>query len=213
MPELTWELLHWIFTNPLNIQEITKSEISTYIIDELRESTNLTDIPYLKNEVLFQIVHVKSMILTSMLTNSLLSIFLFSEVFVEGKKKFGSFFAYHGSPSGNFHSIIHNGIICALNKRSAYGFGSYLSTSVATAQHYANSNKIFLPQNSISLNILSNYDRLSAAEKSTRLKCIAIVEVVNDPSIKIVDFPDGMKYFVVSNDDLMQVRNLLVFKM
>lgn len=48
--------------------------------------------------------------------------------------------------------------------------------------------------------------------------CVAIVEVVNDPTIKVVDINgtlntimNQIKYYVVTNDDLMQLRNLLVY--
>lgn len=46
LPELTWKLLHWIFTNPLAIEAVTKSELSSYYTDELRERTKLVAIPY-----------------------------------------------------------------------------------------------------------------------------------------------------------------------
>lgn len=42
--------------------------------------------------------------------------------------------------------------------------------------------------------------------------CIAVLEVVDDVSVKKVVLSDERKYFVVDNDDLLQVRELLVFK-
>lgn len=191
-----------------------------------------------------------------------------SEVFLEGKKKFGSFFAFHGSPVENFHSIIHNGIISALNKRSAHGFGSYLTTSLKTALKYARQSKYFGAETSSSVVVESGStvvgsgssvvgsssdaagssssvtatssavagssltaNTLTTTNQSTNglvtnttskrsyfrkrsdeITCVAIVEVVDDVSVKRVDLPYEQKYFVVSNDDLMQVRELLVFK-
>lgn len=46
LPELTWELLHWIFTNPLKIRVEKESETSEYFTDELRNETQLMTIPY-----------------------------------------------------------------------------------------------------------------------------------------------------------------------
>lgn len=58
LPESTWELLHWIFTNPLNIKVIKESELSEYFTDELREVTKLMTIPYPSNRCLgFKITH------------------------------------------------------------------------------------------------------------------------------------------------------------
>lgn len=50
----------------------------------------------------------------------------------------GSRFGFHGSPFMNWHSILHNGLAAALNKRSSHGPGSYLSTNLKTSLAYSN---------------------------------------------------------------------------
>lgn len=49
----------------------------------------------------------------------------------------GSFFAYHGSPLENFHSIIHRGLKNELNIRKAYGHGTYLSSTLKVSKGYS----------------------------------------------------------------------------
>ncbi len=43
--EMSWELLHWIFTNPLKISVVKESEVSEYLTDLVREETKLMTIP------------------------------------------------------------------------------------------------------------------------------------------------------------------------
>lgn len=121
------------------------------------------------------------------------------------REEFGSFFAYHGSPDYNFHSIIHRGLRCSLNVRSVYGPGTYLSSDLNTAKAYS---------------------ELYAYPSSVAVYCIAIVEVIKHPSIKVINFGvkpiiESMKfddtssrhlrYYVVTSDDLMRLKYLIVF--
>lgn len=57
LPELTWQLIHWILTNPLDIKPKTKSEVSDYFTDQLREETKLLSIPYPKDNHPIKITH------------------------------------------------------------------------------------------------------------------------------------------------------------
>lgn len=96
-----------------------------------------------------------------------------SEKFLEGRAKHGTFFAFHGSGVENFHSIIHRGLVCALNQRRLYGFGTYLTLNYNIAFGFATHSII--------------WDHCKLLSKSRGVGCIAIVEVVDDPSIKWID--------------------------
>lgn len=133
-------------------------------------------------------------------------------MFSRHRAEFGSFFAYHGSPEHNFHSIIHRGLRCSLNVRDAYGPGTYLSSDLETAKLYSGRSKHYYSDE---------------YPNSTDSCCIAIVEVIKHPSIEVVDSRIGMKtlndakfddtssshlrYYVVNSDDLMRLKHLLVF--
>ncbi|KAJ6646989.1 Protein mono-ADP-ribosyltransferase PARP16 [Pseudolycoriella hygida] len=128
------------------------------------------------------------------------------EQFLRGKSQFGSFFAYHGSKLENFHSIIHRGLISDLNERRLYGFGTYLTLKYSTAMGFAAKSARW------------HHSRLFS---HPYLSCIAIVEVVDDPSIIYsetpkwnVDIREHRKNcycLVVNRDELMQLRYLFVF--
>lgn len=130
-----------------------------------------------------------------------------------GKAKHGSFFAFHGSGVENFHSIIHRGLVCALNQRSSYGFGTYLTLNYDTAFGFATHSIV--------------WEHCKLLSKKRGVGCIAIVEVVDDPSIKWpykatfkpnegaedVDLWTQRKQCyccVVDRDELMQLRYLLL---
>lgn len=134
----------------------------------------------------------------------------FTEKFRDNKAKFGTFFAYHGSPGYNFHSIIHRGLLCSLNVRGAYGNGTYLTSYLDTASTYA-----------------KQYE--SGGDSHIKY-CVAIVEVIKHPSVTVVNhsrprqpsksndeckFEDTSseehRYYVVKSDELMRLRHLLVF--
>lgn len=143
----------------------------------------------------------------------------FADIFLKHKSKFGSFYAFHGSPGRNFHSIIHRGLRCSLSVRRAHGPGTYLTTCIQTAETYARQFRDY---------------QISRELERIRL-CIAIVEVVKHPSIKIVDWsanraliplnpveppvaPDfndmssnHNRYYVVNSDDLMRLKHLIVY--
>ncbi|XP_037042284.1 protein mono-ADP-ribosyltransferase PARP16-like [Bradysia coprophila] len=190
-PLLTWQLLYWIFTNPLTISALHLEEPRNVFIDRLIEETKLTDIPHYQRVIFFKINNH---------TNE--------EKFLELKERHGTFFAYHGSNFENFHSIIHRGLIGALNERSAYGFGTYLSMNYLTAFQYASQSTIW------------PHSRLLSTDKSVR--CIGIVEVVDDASINwpgLRAVSQGSDLWserkqcyccVVNRDELMRLRYVLV---
>ncbi|KAM8891613.1 protein mono-ADP-ribosyltransferase PARP16 isoform 3-T3 [Spinachia spinachia] len=124
------------------------------------------------------------------------------------------FYAFHGSRLENFHSIIHNGLHCHLNKNSVFGEGTYLTSDLSMAVLYS-------PHSS------GWRESLLGPE----LSCIAMCEVIDHPDVKcqvkkkdseVIDRQrcraknsEGgdvpQKYFVVTNNQLLRVKYLLVY--
>lgn len=124
------------------------------------------------------------------------------------------FYAFHGSRLENFHSIIHNGLHCHLNKTSLFGEGTYLTSDLSMAVLYS-------PH--------SNGWRESLL--GSLLSCVAMCEVIDHPDVKcqvkrkdseIIDRQRSraknseggevpQKYFVVTNNQLLRVKYLLVY--
>ncbi|CAJ0944240.1 unnamed protein product [Ranitomeya imitator] len=122
-------------------------------------------------------------------------------------------YALHGSRLENFHSILHNGLHCHLNKTSLFGEGTYLSSDLSLALLYSPHGHGWA--HSILGPILS---------------CVAMCEVIDHPDVKCQvkkkdsseidrkrararnseggDVPE--KYFVVTNNELLRVKYLLV---
>lgn len=89
--------------------------------------------------------------------------------FANLRSRFGSFYAFHGSSMENFHSIIHNGLLYNLNKRSLLGVGTYVSTKINVAFLYSPFGQ--------------NYFKGSHLGK--KLSCIALCEVIQHPDIQM----------------------------
>ncbi|XP_019712667.1 protein mono-ADP-ribosyltransferase PARP16 isoform X1 [Hippocampus comes] len=124
------------------------------------------------------------------------------------------FYAFHGSRLENFHSIIHNGLHCHLNKNSVFGEGTYLTSDLSLAVLYS-------PHSS----------GWQESLLGPMLSCIALCEVIDHPDVKcqvkrkdseIVDRQRSRaknseggdvpeKYFVVTNNQLLRVKYLLVY--
>ncbi|XP_023673211.1 protein mono-ADP-ribosyltransferase PARP16 isoform X1 [Paramormyrops kingsleyae] len=123
-------------------------------------------------------------------------------------------YAFHGSRLENFHSIIHNGLHCHLNKTSLFGEGTYLTSDLSLAVLYS-------PH--------GNGWRESLL--GPLLSCIAVCEIIDHPDVKCqvkkkdsegmdrrrarVKNSEGgevpQKYFVVTNNQLLRVKYLLVY--
>ncbi|KAF0040970.1 hypothetical protein F2P81_006868 [Scophthalmus maximus] len=124
------------------------------------------------------------------------------------------FYAFHGSRLENFHSIIHNGLHCHLNKNSVFGEGTYLTSDLSMAVLYS-------PHSSSWRESLLG----------PLLSCVALCEVIDHPDVKcqvkkkdseIIDRQRSraknseggdvpQKYFVVTNNQLLRVKYLLVY--
>lgn len=124
------------------------------------------------------------------------------------------FYAFHGSRLENFHSIIHNGLHCHLNKNSVFGEGTYLTSDLSMAVLYS-------PHSS----------GWGESLLGPLLSCVALCEVIDHPDVKcqvkkkdseIIDRQRSraknseggdvpQKYFVVTNNQLLRVKYLLVY--
>ncbi|XP_075996804.1 protein mono-ADP-ribosyltransferase PARP16 [Genypterus blacodes] len=124
------------------------------------------------------------------------------------------FYAFHGSRLENFHSITHNGLHCHLNKNSVFGEGTYLTSDLSMALLYS-------PHSS----------GWRESLLGPLLSCVALCEVIDHPDVKCQvkkkdsevmdrqrsrarnseggDVPH--KYFVVTNNQLLRVKYLLVY--
>ncbi|XP_069851265.1 protein mono-ADP-ribosyltransferase PARP16 isoform X3 [Dipodomys merriami] len=134
--------------------------------------------------------------------------------FYETKGERDLIYAFHGSRLENFHSIIHNGLHCHLNKTSLFGEGTYLTSDLSLALIYSPHGHGW--QRSLLGPILS---------------CVAVCEVIDHPDVKCqtkkkdskeidrgrarVRHSEGgdvpPKYFVVTNNQLLRVKYLLVY--
>ncbi|XP_070541809.1 protein mono-ADP-ribosyltransferase PARP16-like [Ptychodera flava] len=122
-------------------------------------------------------------------------------------------YAYHGSRLENFHSILHNGLHAHMNKNSLFGEGTYLSSDLCVTMPYAPAG--------------GGWDR---SQVGGTLSCVAVCEMVDHPSVKCTvkdkesnvnrsraqapsslggDVPE--KYYVVTNNQVIRVKYLLVF--
>ncbi|XP_055078281.1 protein mono-ADP-ribosyltransferase PARP16 [Periophthalmus magnuspinnatus] len=125
-----------------------------------------------------------------------------------------TFYAFHGSRLENFHSIIHNGLHCHLNKNSVFGEGTYLTSDLSMAVLYS-------PHSS----------GWRESLLGSLLSCVALCEVIDHPDVKcqakkkdseIIDRQRSraknseggdvpQKYFVVTNNQLLRIKYLLVY--
>lgn len=124
------------------------------------------------------------------------------------------FYAFHGSRLENFHSIIHYGLHCHLNKNSVFGEGTYLTSDLSMAVLYS-------PHSS----------GWRESLLGPLLSCVALCEIIDHPDVKCQvkkkdseavdrqrsraknseggDVPQ--KYFIVTNNQLLRVKYLLVY--
>jgi len=100
------------------------------------------------------------------------------KIFRENKKQYGSCFAFHGSSSENWHSILRRGLINASGTKlqvngAAYGNGIYLSPEAGTSFGYSKMNGYTTTtpnKTTNSTNVFLNSDNIN---------CIAICEVID----------------------------------
>ncbi|XP_063781673.1 protein mono-ADP-ribosyltransferase PARP16 [Pseudophryne corroboree] len=123
-------------------------------------------------------------------------------------------YALHGSRLENFHSILHNGLHCHLNKTSLFGEGTYLTSDLSLALLYS-----------------PHGQGWSHSILGPVLSCVAMCEMIDHPDVKCqakkkdsfeIDRKRArarnseggevpQKYFVVTNNQLLRVKYLLVY--
>nr|XP_019581131.1 PREDICTED: mono [ADP-ribose] polymerase PARP16 isoform X1 [Rhinolophus sinicus]XP_019581132.1 PREDICTED: mono [ADP-ribose] polymerase PARP16 isoform X1 [Rhinolophus sinicus] len=189
-----WDLVSWILSSKvLTIHSAGKSEFA-----KIQKLTGAPHTPVPVPDFLFEIEYSDPA----------------NAKFYETKGERDLIYAFHGSRLENFHSIIHNGLHCHLNKTSLFGEGTYLTSDLSLALIYSPHGHGW--QRSLLGPILS---------------CVAVCEVIDHPDVKCqtkkkdskeldrrrarIKHSEGgdipPKYFVVTNNQLLRVKYLLVY--
>lgn len=120
-------------------------------------------------------------------------------VFRENSPHFSLCHAYHGSKVFNFYSILNYGLQQHLNKTALFGEGIYLSEELHVSQMFAPTGAGW-----------------SKSALGSHLACTALCEYIDNPAYvksqednQSTDIPE--RYILVKNNDLVQVRYLLVY--
>ncbi|XP_055317706.1 protein mono-ADP-ribosyltransferase PARP16 [Sitodiplosis mosellana] len=110
-------------------------------------------------------------------------------------------FGYHGSKLESFHSILNYGLQQHLCKTALYGEGIYLSSELSVSLMFSSTN--------------IGWENSRCGRRSS---CLAICEFVNHPihlkcHTKEKSNPNGVpdKYFVITNNEIVRVRYLIVY--
>lgn len=120
--------------------------------------------------------------------------------FREKRDQFARQYAYHGSKLFNFYSILNYGLQQHLNRTALFGEGIYLSAELHVSQMFAPTGAGW-----------------ARSALGSHLACTALCEYIDNPDyVKChtensiaSDIPE--KYILVKNNDLVQVRYLLVY--
>uniref|UniRef100_A0A663MXE1 Poly [ADP-ribose] polymerase n=1 Tax=Athene cunicularia TaxID=194338 RepID=A0A663MXE1_ATHCN len=190
----TWDLFSWILSSKVfTIQSTKKQEY-----EKIQELTGMSGAVVPAPDYLFEIIYCDQM----------------NTKFAETKGERDLIYAFHGSRLENFHSILHNGLHCHLNRTSLFGEGTYLTSDLSLALLYSPHGLGW--QRSMLGSILS---------------CVAVCEIIDHPDVKCqvkkkdseeidrkrarVKNSEGgdvpQKYFVVTNNQLLRVKYLLVY--
>uniref|UniRef100_A0A8D0GXP0 Poly [ADP-ribose] polymerase n=1 Tax=Sphenodon punctatus TaxID=8508 RepID=A0A8D0GXP0_SPHPU len=189
-----WDLLSWVLSSKIStIQSMRKKEY-----EKIQELTGMSGVSVPAPDFLFEVVYCDQM----------------NAKFEETKGERELLYAFHGSRLENFHSILHNGLHCHLNRTSLFGEGTYLTSDLSLALLYSPHGLSW--QQSVLGPILS---------------CVAVCEIIDHPDVKCqvkkkdseemdkrrarVRNSEGgdvpQKYFVVTNNQLLRVKYLLVY--
>jgi len=132
--------------------------------------------------------------------------------FQELKKQHGSFWAWHGSAIGNWHSILRNGLknFSGTNKQAngaAYGPGGYMAVDSATSLGYSGFGNMsdFWKESSLggSITCLALCEVISLGSASN---CVGGVHRPNCSHCK------GAPYYRIEDEDCVVTRFLFVYK-
>ncbi|XP_051653136.1 protein mono-ADP-ribosyltransferase PARP16 [Pseudopipra pipra] len=190
----TWDLFSWILSSKVfTIQSTKKHEY-----EKIQELTGMSGTAVPAPDYLFEVVYCDQM----------------NTKFAETKGERDLIYAFHGSRLENFHSILHNGLHCHLNRTSLFGEGTYLTSDLSLALLYS-------PHG-------LGWQRSALGSV---LSCVAVCEIIDHPDVKCqvkkkdseeidrkrarVKNSEGgdvpQKYFVVTNNQLLRVKYLLVY--
>ncbi|KAL6078224.1 Poly [ADP-ribose] polymerase 6 [Balamuthia mandrillaris] len=116
--------------------------------------------------------------------------------FVNYRRQYGSFFAFHGSSLENWHAIMRTGLKNLSNTKlmttgAVYGAGIYLSPHANTSKDYSRAGK--------------GWDKSVFGDGN--INCIAICEVINHPCLKGQPNP----HYVVPDEDLVITRFFCIY--
>ncbi|CAE7755807.1 PARP6 [Symbiodinium pilosum] len=130
--------------------------------------------------------------------------------FQELKKQFGTSFAFHGSSSENWHSILRNGLKNASNTKlmtcgAAHGPGIYLSTASATSLGYTRHEQK-VGGDAVALKRQKTGNRF--VENQRGLVMMAVCEVIQDPTRLR---KPASQIWVAGVEELVCTRFFLVF--
>eukprot|EP01116_Phalansterium_solitarium_P004513 TRINITY_DN1553_c0_g1_i2.p1 TRINITY_DN1553_c0_g1~~TRINITY_DN1553_c0_g1_i2.p1 ORF type:complete len:305 (+),score=125.06 TRINITY_DN1553_c0_g1_i2:874-1788(+) len=111
------------------------------------------------------------------------------------KAKHGSFYAFHGSPFGNWHSILRVGLknfsnTSLMTTGAVYGSGVYLAPDSGTSLGYARS--------------ATGWDKSIFGKGGVYLQCVCLCEVINA----------GYKanpHYVITNEDHVMTRYFFIY--
>ncbi|KAH0620087.1 hypothetical protein JD844_014675 [Phrynosoma platyrhinos] len=165
---------------------------------KIQELTGAPSVPVAVPDFLFEITYSSQM----------------NAKFEETKMGRDLIYAFHGSRLENFHSIVHNGTAFCFFQTSLFGEGTYLTSDLSLALLYSPHGLGW--QQSIMGPVLS---------------CVAVCEIIDHPDVKCqvqkkdskeidkkrarVRNSEGgdvpQKYFVVTNNQLIRVKYLLVY--
>ncbi|ETE62238.1 Poly [ADP-ribose] polymerase 16, partial [Ophiophagus hannah] len=190
----TLELFHWILSSKAWC--IHSTDKNKY--EKIQELTGAPSMPVPVPDFLFEITYCKEM----------------NAKFEDTQAGRDLIYAFHGSRLENFHSIMHNGLQCHLNRTSLFGEGTYLTSDLSLALLYS-------PHS-------LGWQR---SAMGPILSCVAVCEVIDHPDVKCqvkkkdsreidrkrarVKNSEGgdvpQKYFVVTNNQLIRVKYLLIY--
>ncbi|KAM7010336.1 protein mono-ADP-ribosyltransferase PARP16 [Ammospiza nelsoni] len=190
----TWELFSWILSSKVFMIQSTKKQE----YEKIQELTGMSGAAVPAPDYLFEVMYCDQM----------------NTKFAETKGERDLIYAFHGSRLENFHSILHHGLHCHLNRTSLFGEGTYLTSDLSLALLYS-------PHS-------LGWQRSALGSV---LSCVAVCEIIDHPDVKCqvkkkdseeidrkrarVKNSEGgdvpQKYFVVTNNQLLRVKYLLVY--
>ncbi|KAI8478430.1 Protein mono-ADP-ribosyltransferase parp16 [Branchiostoma belcheri] len=183
----TLQLVHWVLeTRNFHMRSCEPAEYK-----EVQRLTGYTSTNIPPPSHMFEVIHSEST----------------DARFEETRQDRSLLYAFHGSRLDNFHSILHNGLHAHLNKNSLFGEGTYLSGDLGVSIIYSHKGQ--------------GWDRSMLGET---MSCVAVCEVIMDPKYvkSKVEEENGRaknkdkhevpeKYYIVSNNELLRVKYVLVY--